>query len=298
MSTTGEQAAVDGGTPVGRDLSPGVVVLSKVVGGVSLAVGTLLAATALAGYAAGAWVSPEALSPGLLGAAMAGVAPALLTVGRARVWEEVRSLVLPLATVLVGLFAVSLLNGGSLRAAKGGPLFLVLFSLGWVATLGALALGTVGCLVAQYRVRARPADAGRRVPAAPLPGWSKPPLAVLGSGWLGIGAGLLAFPAFWGPLVPWTVNRADAQGLGVWALALGVGVLASLVEDDLTRLRPALVAVPSVALAAAVVLAVHAPQVDWASGPGASLVALLAGLLVTGASGRWLLTRASRPADG
>ncbi|MFI8400254.1 hypothetical protein ACIGG5_08465 [Streptomyces sp. NPDC085463] len=298
MSTTGEQAAVDGGTPVGRDLSPGVVVLSKVVGGVSLTVGALLAATALAGYAAGAWVSPEALSPGLLGAAMAGVAPALLTVGRARVWEEVRSLVLPLATVLVGLFAVSLLNGGSLRAAKGGPLFLVLFSLGWVATLGALALGAVGCLVAQYRVRARPADAGRRVPAAPLPGWSKPPLAVLGSGWLGIGAGLLAFPAFWGPLVPWTVNRADAQGLGVWALALGVGVLASLVEDDLTRLRPALVAVPSVALAAAVVLAVHAPQVDWASGPGASLVALLAGLLVTGTSGRWLLTRASRPADG
>ncbi|MFJ3535699.1 hypothetical protein ACIPQA_09565 [Streptomyces sp. NPDC090109] len=298
MSTTGEQAAVDGGTPVGRDLSPGVVVLSKVVGGVSLTVGALLAATALAGYAAGAWVSPEALSPGLLGAAMAGVAPALLTVGRARVWEEVRSLVLPLATVLVGLFAVSLLNGGSLRAAKGGPLFLVLFSLGWVATLGALALGAVGCLVAQYRVRARPVDAGRRVPAAPLPGWSKPPLAVLGSGWLGIGAGLLAFPAFWGPLVPWTVNRADAQGLGVWALALGVGVLASLVEDDLTRLRPALVAVPSVALAAAVVLAVHAPQVDWASGPGASLVALLAGLLVTGASGRWLLTRASRPADG
>ncbi|MFJ5934745.1 hypothetical protein [Streptomyces sp. NPDC093071] len=298
MSTTGEQAAVDGGTPVGRDLSPGVVVLSKVVGGVSLTVGTLLAATALAGYAAGAWVSPEALSPGLLGAAMAGVAPALLTVGRARVWEEVRSLVLPLATVLVGLFAVSLLNGGSLRAAKGGPLFLVLFSLGWVATLGALALGAVGCLVAQYRVRARPAETGRRVPAAPLPGWSKPPLAVLGSGWLGIGAGLLAFPAFWGPLVPWTVNRADAQGLGVWALALGVGVLASLVEDDLTRLRPALVAVPSVALAAAVVLAVHAPQVDWASGPGASLVALLVGLLVTGASGRWLLTRASRPADG
>ncbi|MGW4723263.1 hypothetical protein [Streptomyces sp. NPDC004291] len=298
MSTTGEQAAVDGGTPVGRELSPGVVVLSKVVGGISLTVGTLLAATGLAGYAAGAWVSPEALSPGLLGAAMAGVAPALLTVGRARVWEEVRSLVLPLATVLVGLFAVSLLNGGSLRAAKGGPLFLVLFSLGWVATLGVLALGAVGCLVGQYRVRARPADAGRRVPAAPLPGWSKPPLAVLGSGWLGIGAGLLAFPAFWGPLVPWTVNRADAQGLGVWALALGVGVLASLVEDDLTRLRPALVAVPSVALAAAVVLAVHAPEVDWASGPGASLVALLAGLLVTGASGRWLLTRASRPADG
>ncbi|MFJ4338834.1 hypothetical protein [Streptomyces sp. NPDC088915] len=299
MNTTGQRPTAEGGTPGGetpggRELSPGIVVLSSVVGGIGLAVGALLAVTSLAGYAAGAWVSPEALSPGLLGAAMAGVAPALLTVGRARVWEEVRSLVLPLVTVLVGLFAVSLLNGGSLQAAEGRPLFLALFSLGWVAVLGALALGAVGCLVAQYRGRARPVAAGRREPAAPLPAWSKPPLAVLGSGWLGIGAGLLAFPAFWGPLVPWTVNRADAQGLGVWALALGIGVLASLAEDDLARLRPALGAVPAVALAAAVVLAVHARDVDWASGPGASLVALLTGLLATGVSGRWLLNRASR----
>ncbi|WP_432084822.1 hypothetical protein [Streptomyces sp. bgisy095] len=301
MSTTGERTPVDEGTPDGRELSPGIVVLSGVVGGVGLTVGALLAGTSLAGYAAGAWVSPEALSPGLLGAATAGVAPALLTLGRARVWEEVRSLVLPLVTVLVGLFAVSLLNAGSLQAAEGRPLFLALFSLGWVAVLGVLALGAVGCLAAQYRRPARPerlADAGRRVPVAPLPGWSKPPLAVLGSGWLGIGAGLLVFPAFWGPLVPWTVNRADAQGLGVWALALGVGVLASLAEDDLTRLRPALRAVPAVALAAAVVLAVHAPEVDWASGPGASLVALLAGLLATGVSGRWLLKAASRATGG
>ncbi|WP_405852025.1 hypothetical protein OG361_04910 [Streptomyces sp. NBC_00090] len=279
----------------GRELSPAVVVLSGVVGGISLTVGALLAVTSLTGHAAGAWVSPEALSPGLVGAAMAGVAPALFTIGRARVWEEVRSLVLPLAIVLVGLFAVSLLNGGSLQAVRGGPLFLALFSLGWVATLGLLALGAVVCLGAQYRRPAPPAGAARR-PVAPLPGWSKPLLAVLGSGWLGIGAGLLAFPAFWGPLVPWTVNRADAQGLGVWALALGVGVLGSLVEDDLARIRPALTAVPAVALATAVVLAVHARAVDWTSGPGASLLALVTGLFVTGVSGRWLLARAGSSA--
>ncbi|MYS07357.1 hypothetical protein GTW71_13145, partial [Streptomyces sp. SID6041] len=129
-----------------KELSPGIVVLSAVVGGVSLTTGVLLAVTSLFGYAAGAWVSPEALSPGLIGAAMAGVAPALLTLGRARAWEEVRSLVLPLVIVLVGLFAVSLLNGRSLRAIEGGPLFLALFSLGWVAVLGLLALGAVGCL--------------------------------------------------------------------------------------------------------------------------------------------------------
>ncbi|WP_369142852.1 hypothetical protein [Streptomyces sp. R44] len=281
-------------TPGGRALSPAVVVLSGVVGGISATVGTLLAVASLTGHAAGAWVSPEALSPGLVGAAMAGVAPALFTVGRARVWEEVRCLVLPLAIVLVGLFTVTLLNAGSLQAVRGGPLFLALFSLGWVATLGVLALAAVGCLAAQYRRRPAGAEASGRRPVAPLPAWSKPPLAVLGSGWLGIGAGLLFFPAFWGALLPWTVNRADAQGLGVWALALGVGVLGSLVEDDLARIRPALRAVPAVALALAVVLGARAATVDWASGPGAALVTLVAGLFATGASGHWLLTRAVR----
>ncbi|WP_159026425.1 hypothetical protein [Streptomyces vietnamensis] len=282
------------GSPEGRALSPAVVVLSGVVGGISATVGALLAVASLAGHAAGAWVSPEALSPGLVGAAMAGVAPALFTVGRARVWEEVRCLVLPLAIVLVGLFTVSVLNAGTLQAVRGGPLFLALFSLGWVATLGVLALAAVGCLAAQYRRRPGGTGAAGRRPVAPLPAWSKPLLAVLGSGWLGIGAGLLCFPAFWGALLPWTVNRADAQGLGVWALALGVGVLGSLVEDDLARIRPALRAVPAVALALAVVLAAHASTVDWTSGPGAALVTLVAGLLVTGVSGRWLLGRAVR----
>ncbi|MFF7440306.1 hypothetical protein [Streptomyces sp. NPDC008122] len=290
MSVTPQEAVVTDG----RALSPAVVVLSGVVGGISAAVGGLLAVASLTGHAAGAWVSPEALSPGLVGAAMAGVAPALFAVGRARVWEEARCLVLPLAIVLVGLFTVTVLNAGSLQAVRGGPLFLALFSLGWVATLGVLALAAVGCLAAQYRARPGGTGAGPRRPVVPLPAWSKPPLAVLGSGWLGIGAGLLFFPAFWGALLPWTVNRADAQGLGVWALALGVGVLGSLAEDDLARIRPALNAVPVVALTLVAVLAARASTVDWTSGPGAALVALVAGLLVTGVSGRWLLARAAK----
>ncbi|MEU5218644.1 hypothetical protein AB0G79_20935 [Streptomyces sp. NPDC020807] len=293
-------SATGSSTAHGRALAPAVVLLSGIVGGVSLTVGALLVATSLFGRAAGAWVSADALTPGLVGAAMAGVAPALFTVGRARRWVEVRTLVLPLAVVLVGLFTVSLLNAGSLQAVRGGPLFLALFSLGWVATLGLLALGAVVCLGAQYRKPSVPVPVPTSVPTGagsarpapvPLPAWSKPLLAVLGSGWLGIGAGLLVLPAFWGPLLPWTVNRADAQGLGVWALALGVGVLGSLVEDDLSRIRPALTAVPAVALASAVVLAVHAGAVDWTSGPGAALAALITGLFATGVSGRLILAR-------
>ncbi|MFE5796490.1 hypothetical protein ACFQ8C_28470 [Streptomyces sp. NPDC056503] len=275
-------------TGPGRELSAAVAVLSTAVAVISLGVGALLAVAGVAGYAAGAWASPEPLSPALIGAAMVGVAPALLTMGRAATWEEVRGLYLPLVVVMVGLAAVTLLNAGALRVAGGGPLFLVLFSLGWVPVVSVLALASVGCLAAQYR---RPAGEPIRTGHVPMPGWSKPLLAVLGSGWLGIGAGLLFLPGFWGAFVPWTVNRADAQGLGVWALSLGVGVLASLAEDDLTRSRPALRAVPAVAVVCGTVLAARAADVDWGSGGAVSLLALLGGLFATGVTGQLLLRR-------
>ncbi|MFF0749420.1 hypothetical protein [Streptomyces sp. NPDC004267] len=280
----------------GRELTAGIVVLSTAVALISIAVGALLVVAAVAGHAAGPWASPSALSPGLLGAAMLGTAPALLTVGRAGTWEEVRTLVWPLAVVLVGLFTVSLVNGGELRVATGGPILVVMFSLGWVATLALLALGAVVCLALQYRMPAPARGPAERT--APLPGWTKPPLALLGAGWFGIGAGLLAAPGFWGALVPWQVSRADAQGLGVWALALGVGVLGSLAEDDLARIRPALLAVPVVSLVVAVLLAVRGGDVDWSSGAALCLIGLVAGLFATGVSGRllWLRHRAAAAA--
>ncbi|MFI1197857.1 hypothetical protein ACH4VR_00050 [Streptomyces sp. NPDC020883] len=265
--------------------------LASTVAVVSLLTGGVLALVNLTGHTFGAWQSPESLSAGLIGAAMLGVTPGLFAVGRARAWEEVRTLVLPLVIVLVGLFAVSIRNGGELHAVRGGSLFLVLFSLGWVAVLGLLALCALLCLVRQYLKPAR--RPGRR--AVPLPGWSKPFLAVLGSAWFGIGAGLLAAPRFWGDFVPWAVGRADAQALGVWALALGVGVLGSLAEDDLGRTRPALLALPGVALALAVELAARATHVHWISGPGLSLVTMVGGLLVAGVTGRWLLARRTTP---
>lgn len=280
--------AVVADTDGGRELLPGVVVLSAAVAVVSILVGTLMAAVSLSGHVFGAWKSPGPLSQGLVGAAMLGVAPGLLAVGRARCWEEVRTLVLPLAVVLPGLLAVTLLNAGKLQAAQGGEIVLVLFSLGWVAVLGVLALSALGCLFWQYL---KPAPPSGRPVAAPLPGWSKPFLAVLGSAWFGIGAGLLALPGFWGAFLPWRADRPDAQALGVWAVALGVGVLGALAEDDLARLRPALLALPGVAVAVAVVLAGRATEVHWNSGPALSLVTMVAGLLLAGLAGHWLLIR-------
>ncbi|MFF3210169.1 hypothetical protein ACFYYB_05865 [Streptomyces sp. NPDC002886] len=276
----------------GRPLTAGVTMLAVVVGVVSLTTGAFLVAASLAGYAGGAWKSPDPLSPGLIGAAMAGVTPGLFAIGRARVWEEARVLVIPLAVVLLGLFTVSLLNADTLQVAAGASIVLALFSLGWVALLGLLAAFAVLAVALQCFRPGSPL----RTREIPLPGWSKPPMAVLGSAWLGIGAGLLVLPGFWGGFIPWEVIRADAQGLGVWALALGMGVLGALAEDDLGRLRPALLAMPGVSLATAVVLAAHAPAVDWNSGPGLALTTLIAGLFCTAVAGHWYGSR--RPGAG
>ncbi|MCC9309529.1 hypothetical protein LN042_21025 [Kitasatospora sp. RB6PN24] len=278
----------------GRWLAPGVPVLAGTVAVVSILTGALMAAVAVAGHAFTPWVSAGPLGPGLVGAAMLGVSPGLLLVGRARRWEEVRTLMLPTAVVLLGLLTVSLVNGGRLYLVHGGSIVLVLFSLGWIGTLALLALGALVCLLLQYLTPAAPV----RERIVPVPGWAKPFLAVLGSSWSGIGAGLLLLPGFWGALLPWRVDRADAQALGVWALALGVGVLGGLVEDDLARLRPALLSLPGVAVVAGVLLATRSGEVHWASGPGVSLITMLTGLLVCGGTGYWLLARsgAGRPA--
>ncbi|MGW7609009.1 hypothetical protein ACWGKW_17405 [Streptomyces sp. NPDC054766] len=291
LSATGRAAA-----PLavgGRPLTPGVAMLATAVGVVSVLVGGLLAAVALTGHVFGAWRSPESLTPGLIGAAMLGTAPGLFAVSRARGWHEARALVHPLAVVLVGLFTVSLLNAGHLYIARGGSVVPVLFSLGWLFTLGVLCVCALIALAWQYLTPAQPL--GPR--GAPLPGWSKPALAVLGSAWLGIGTGLLARPGFWADFVPWSVNRPDAQALGVWALALGVGVLGALAEDDLGRTGPALIALPGTAVTVTVVLACRAPAVNWSSGPALCLVSMVAGLLLAGASGRLLLAKslAQRP---
>ncbi|MFI8100951.1 hypothetical protein [Streptomyces sp. NPDC086023] len=272
----------------GRELAPAVALLAVTVAVTSSLTGLLMTVGALAGQVSGPWTSPSPVGPGLVGAAMLGTAPGLLAIARARVWEEARTLVFPLVTVLVGLFAVGITNAGLLQAAEGGPLFLALFSLGWVGVLGLLASAAVLCVARQYTRRATPLQG----PAVPPPAWSRPPLAVLGSSWLGIGAGLLFLPGFWAQFVPWEVNRADAQSLGVWALALGIGVLGTLAEDDLRRVRPALISVPGVALAAGAVLAVRAGDVDWTSGGALSLAALLLGLLASGLTGHRLAARA------
>ncbi|MER5477479.1 hypothetical protein ABT026_10910 [Streptomyces sp. NPDC002734] len=278
-------------TPTTRALGAGAALLAQTVGVVSLLNGLLLVAVNATGTLFGAWHSPEPLGQAMVGAAMLGTTPGLFALARCHRWEEARTMMWPTVVALTGLSAVTFLNRDALVMVRGGGIVSFLYSPGWVAVVTALALWALAAALPHPR-RPRTLPDGARLP---LPAWSKPALAVLGSSWFGIGTGLLFLPGYWGGFVPWQVNRADAQALGVWALALGVGVLGTLAEDDLRRSRAAILSVPGVALVAAVVLAVRADAVRWSSGPALALVAMLLGLLVAGVSGLWL-TRDRRPA--
>jgi hypothetical protein len=271
-------------TPATRPLGAGAALLAQTVGVVSLLNGLLLVAVNATGTLFGPWVSPEPLGQAMVGAAMLGTTPGLFALARCRRWEEARTMMWPTVVALVGLSAVTLLNGDALVVVRGGGIVSFLYSPGWVVVVTALAVWALAAALPHVR-RPRTLTDGERLP---LPAWSKPGLAVLGSSWFGIGTGLLSLPGYWGDFVPWEVNRADAQALGVWALALGVGVLGTLAEDDLRRSRAAILSVPGVALVAAVTLAVRGDAVRWSSGPALALAAMLLGLLVAGASGLWL----------
>lgn len=272
-----------------RPLTTGVSVLSSTVAVISIMTGLVLVGTSVSGHAFGAWTSPSPVTPGLIGAAMLGVAPGLFAVGQAQAWQQARTLFWPLAVVVIGMFVLCVVNVHQLQIVRGGPIVAVFFSLGWVGVFALLSLCVFGCLFRQY---AQPAGA-KAPPKVALPAWTKPALAVLGSSWFGIGTGLVFLPGFWAKYVPWTVNRFDAQALGIWALALGIGVLGTLAEDDLARIRPALLASGTTALALAAVLAAHPGGVQWHRGAAFALPAMVAGLLVSAVSGHRIIAAAA-----
>ncbi|GAB3657488.1 hypothetical protein GCM10027589_17590 [Actinocorallia lasiicapitis] len=271
---------------VGRPLSGFLGLLAGGLGLMGLGVGAVLVAASVFGWTFGAWEAAATVTTGLVGALLLGVAPGLFVVMDADLWEESRILIWPMIFVVVAQTAVNVLERGSLTVVTGGAILAFLFSLGWFVVFAGLAVAALLGVVRQYGRPRGAAPASR----APLPGWSRPPVAILGSAWLGLGAGLLVLPGYWGAFVPWETSRIDARTLGVVCAALGIALLTALAENDLDRVRSGLPAAAAIPVAAGIVLACHPSDVHWSSGPALALIALLAGTFATGVSG-YALTR-------
>jgi hypothetical protein len=117
----------------------------------------------------------------------------------------------------------------------------------------------VGLLVLQLRV-----PGGDPPREAPLQGWIRTVLALQAAALIGVGAALFIAPVDVGDAIwPWTLTSLTGRVIAAWLIALGVGVVHVLIENDWSRTRPAAVAYTLFGALEIVVLLRYTDAVDW-----------------------------------
>ena len=239
-----------------------------------------------------AWTVTSPVTAALLGAGFIGAVPLLLHSITRTLWEEVRVPTVAVVTVLTLLFVLTVANLGQSGLHTGNllhPAFLL--GAAWLLGVGGLTLGLLAALCLQLFEPALPLTRG-----AAFPRWALPLVALQGAGLAGLGFGLAIKPDFWAPQLPWRASHLDARMLGAWCLALGVALLAALVEDDLTRVRGGLLGIACIGVLALLGLAVRHGAVDWSGWAAWCAVVLVLGMTATGIIGSMLASRAEAAA--
>jgi hypothetical protein len=267
-------------------------------------VGTSLAATAVLALLAGliafggssvsgqvfAWGFASPVGAALFGAALLGAVPLLSAASGRDTWEQARIALLPATLLILGFTILTLSSLDDL--AFSGSIVSGFMAVAWLLAMIGLSVLMLVALVAQFR---EPAFPLARV--APLPRWTVPLVALVGSAYFGLGLGLLVQPSFWGEQLPFDVTTLDARALGVWALTIGGTLLGALAEDDLDRVAPGLIGITVIGVLALAAVAWRFGDVDWTAGlVTLAFVGLLAALPAIGLIGLALRHRAL--ADG
>ena len=94
-------------------------------------------------------------------------------------------------------------------------------------------------------------------------------------------------------LWPWSLTELTARALASWLVALGVGAVLAVVEDDAVRLRPAATTYAVLGLLQLLALARFRDDVDWGATSAWVYVVAVVGALGVGATG---MARARTPA--
>lgn len=276
----------------GRDIGSIAALTMVAMGLLALGGGLIAFAGSAASDQLFAWEFASPLGSALFGACLLGAVPLVLTASVRARWEEARIGYLPAVLLVVILTAVTLTHRAEL-ALGGGTVVAAFIALAWLASMVALTLALLVGLVAQLREPAFPLAR-----TAPIPRWSVPLVAVLGSAYLGLGLGLLVEPSFWGGQLPFEVSRLDAQAFGAWTLVIGATLLGALAEDDLDRVGSGLLGVTVIGLLAVVSLLWWHSEVDWSAGIHTVLFVVMIGALpATGVIGLVLRSRARNAED-
>jgi hypothetical protein len=167
--------------------------------------------------------------------------------------------------------------------------------VGWIWVI---AYGVYPPMLALFLVRQLRATGGDPPRLAPLPGWLRAILAIHAAIMIPLAVALFIAPSSVGDLWPWPLTPLTGRMVAAWTLAFGVLAAHQLWENDLERIRVALLTYPVFGAMQVIGLARYSDDLeDWGDPSTLVYLAIVASTFVIGAFG-WLELRRARERRG
>lgn len=227
-----------------------------------------------------AWTVASPMTATFLGAAYWSALVLELTAATARTWDEARVAVPAVFVFTVLTLIVTLVHLDLFHLDASLELRTRAVTVGWITIYALVPVAMVVAAARQARVTGVIERAGE-LPRA---------LRILLGGQavvlLGLGIALLVAPTWADGAWPWPLTPLTARAVGAWLVGLGVASGHALLVDAPRPLRPLAFAGIAFAVLEAVALARYGEELTW---DGLPAVGYVAGLVVIGGTGVWLL---------
>ncbi len=224
------------------------------------------------------WTIQPGLTAAFLGAGYAASFFFEFLSARRRAWADARHSVPAVLTFTVLTEIATLLHLGKFHFGEqivwAGAAAWV-----WIGIYTFVPVTMIALLPGQLRVTGT--DPPKR---APLPSWSAWVLGVQAGILFPLGVALFVAPghaSWW----PWTLTPLTAQAVGAWLLGIGVGLVHAIVEGDLRRIRPGVIAYTVLGALQLVALVRYSGSVDWGRAGAWLYLAFVTSILIVGLLG-------------
>jgi len=119
-----------------------------------------------------------------------------------------------------------------------------------------------------------------------LPVWFRYTLGAQGAGYAAVGAALFVLPShssWW----PWSLTSLTAQAVGAWLLGMGITAVHAVIEDDWSRITPAMLGWVIIGALQLLALARFRTTLSWHSSAALLYLTLAIIATLTGGYGSW-----------
>lgn len=232
-----------------------------------------------------AWtINPPLLTAAFLGASYWASACLGVLAARQPVWARTR-LAVPTSFTFTALTLLATLLHIDRFHLNSPDVTAVLFAWVWLTIYAGVPLSLAVVLV--HQMRAPGGDPPRQ---APLPGWLRAALGVLGAAGLVYGAALFISSSAAAPLWGWALTPLTARAVAAWLIAFGLVAEQVVLENDAVRSRPVMIMFVAFGVLQSIALARFAGDLAWGEPRGWVYVLLIIAALALGGAG-WLLAR-------